>query len=1071
QAQKYYDSLLNMINADDILFFPCDDIVATSFMISSNDFKFERINTIKELTKGTKKIIITNFSGITKFNIPLDIWKDNIITINKEEIDRELLINKLVKIGYKKTYTVYKTGEFSVRGSIIDIFPLNYENPIRLDFFGDECDDIKEFSVDSQLSISKLNSVEVIPVTEFFYDDTLLKDSLSKINITDDIRLDINNLEIREKIDSLNHYLPYFYDPTSIINMIDSKVYIQDIDKMNALYLKSLTDLKEFLNEELKHKYFFTIDELVNDKMFYIDGVTSHDNQTIIHNKDLEYYNGNFRRLLNDIKQYLNIKYIYISLNNIDRLKRVKEFLLDNGIPYQTLNKENNPKVEFVNFTTHYALPLDSNTLNVLILNEEALYTTTIEKKKIKYKSLFSNSTKISKHDELKINDYIVHYDYGIGKYIGIKVMEKNGLFRDYLQLQYQGTDILYIPIEKIDKVQKYNVIEGREPALTKLGSSTWTKTKKKVLAKVKETSERLIKLYAQRNQAVGFQYSSDDELQVEFEKTFGYDLTLDQFKAIQAVKEDMESTKPMDRLICGDVGFGKTEVAIRAAFKAIMDKKQVAYLAPTTLLTRQHFYSFKTRMSTFGINVELLNRFVTAKRTKEIIQGLADGTVDCVVGTHRLLSKDIIFKDLGLLITDEEQRFGVTHKERIKEIKLNIDTLTLTATPIPRTLQMSIMGIKDLSTIETPPKNRYPVQTYVTQRNDSIIKEAVEREIIRGGQVFYMYNYKDDIIDIAAHVNKLVPEAKIVTAHGSMSKNELEDTIQDFIDKKYDVLVCTTIIETGIDIPDTNTLLIHDADQLGLSQLYQLRGRVGRSDKIAYAYLMYDNKKVLTEQATKRLESIQEFTELGSGYQIAMQDLAIRGAGDVLGEQQSGFMDNIGVELYLKILNDTLKELKNPVVVEEPVTEFKQIYSNRTIDNEYINNEDAKLEIHSKIKTLTSVNNLVKLQLELEDRFGKFDNELLSYMYEKLFFNLCHKLTIYDIKDNFREKRLTISSKTTSKLNPEKLYKLIYDSNIANIKYVIDEFIIIIDLSHNKDNIWLPDTCKLLDKIINLLN
>ncbi|MFI3328944.1 MAG: transcription-repair coupling factor [bacterium] len=1059
-AQKYYDNLLNIIDPENVLFFPCDDIVATSFMISSNDFKFERINTIKELTKDNPKIIVTNFAGITKYNIPLSTWKQNILTIRKEEIDRENFINNLVTIGYKKTYTVYKTGEFAVRGSIIDIFPLNYQNPIRLDFFGDEIDDIKEFDITTQLSINKLDTVEIIPVTEFFYTNEQLKE----ITIEDDN--DSMNIALREKIDSLTHYIPKFYKPTSIINMIEAKTYILDIDKMNAIYQKSLNDLSEYLNQELTHKYFFNIKELVNDNMFYIDGVVSHENQEIVSTKEIDYYNGNFRILLKDIKNLVGVKHIFISINDNDRIKRIKELLLDNSINYQTITSDSTPRVDCINLITGYVLPLDSNSLNVLILNETALYTTTIEKKRIKYKSIFSNSTKISKHDELKINDYIVHYDYGIGQYIGIKVMEMNGKFRDYLQLKYFDTDVLYIPIEKIDKVQKYNVIDGREPALTKLGSSAWTRTKKRVLEKVKETSEKLIKLYAQRSKTIGYQYSKDDELQIEFENTFGYDLTEDQYKAIVAVKEDMESTKPMDRLICGDVGFGKTEVALRAAFKAIMDKKQVAYLAPTTLLTRQHYYTFKTRMSTFGINVELLNRFVSPKRVKEILLQLEDGSIDCVIGTHRLLSHDIKFKDLGLLITDEEQRFGVTHKERIKEMKLNIDSLTLTATPIPRTLQMSIMGIKDLSTIETPPKNRYPVQTYVTPRNDAIIKEAIERELIRGGQVFYMYNFKDDIIDIAAHINKLVPEAKIVTAHGSMSKNDLEDTITDFIDKKYDVLVCTTIIETGIDIPDTNTLLIHDSDRLGLSQLYQLRGRVGRSDKIAYAYLMYDPKKILSENSTKRLESIQEFTELGSGYQIAMQDLAIRGAGDVLGEEQSGFMDNIGIELYLKILNDSLKELRNPTPVEEKPT-YSQVYSNRTINPEYINNEDAKLEIHNKIRTLTSINNLTKLQLELEDRFGKFDNELLLYMYEKLFFNLCSNINIETITDTSRDKRLTINEITSSKINPEELYKIVYDNfkNI-NISYSINKFIIQIDLGPNKDNSWLFDTCKLLDKI-----
>lgn len=1064
-AQKYYDNLTNLVNSDDVLFFPCDEIVATNFMISSNDFKYERINTIKELTKGENKIIITNFSGITKFNIPLEIWKDNIIKIKKEEINRDELIAKLVSIGYKKTYTVYKTGEFSIRGSIIDIFPLNYQSAIRLDFFGDDLDDIKQFDIETQLSVCKLDSVEIIPVNEFFYSDELLKNNIHKLSCYNNINSDIVNLELREKLDSLSHYIPYLYEETSILNMIDAKIYMYDVDKMFALYQKSLNDLSEFLNEELKMKYFFNLEELIKPDMHYFDGVVSHENQTNVLVQDVDYYNGNFKLLLADIKKRLKTNEIYISIKNIDRLKRLKTYLLEQSVAYQSIDKKEQVNINYVNFINGFTLPLDFPSANLFILNEEVIYNSTYEKKKIKYKSIFSNSTKISKHSELKIGDYIVHYDYGIGKYVGIKALSMNGLMRDYLQLKYLDTDILYVPVEKINRVQKYNVIEGREPALTKIGSANWTRTKKRILEKVKETSERIIKLYAQRNQTVGYQFSSDDELQLEFEKTFGYDLTEDQYKAIVCVKQDMESLKPMDRLICGDVGFGKTEVALRAAFKAIVDKKQVAYLAPTTLLTRQHFHTFKSRMDTFGVNVALLNRFVTPKKTKEVLAGLKDGSIDCVIGTHRLLSKDIIFKDLGLLITDEEQRFGVTHKERIKEIKLNIDTITLTATPIPRTLQMSVMGIKDLSTIETPPKNRYPVQTYVTPRNDSIIKEAIERELIRGGQVFYMYNYKDEILDVAAHINTLVPEARIVTAHGSMDKNKLEDTITDFIDKKYDVLVCTTIIETGIDIPDTNTLLIHDSDKLGLSQLYQLRGRVGRSDKIAYAYLMYDPKKVLTQEATKRLESIQEFTELGSGYQIAMQDLAIRGAGDVLGEKQSGFLDNIGIELYLKVLSDALNDIKNPNKKEE--ISFNQVYSNRTIDNEYINNEDVKIEIHNKINEITTINNLTKLQLELEDRFGKFDKELLVYMHEKLFFNLCKKLDVVKIIDSTTEKKITMSSFYTEKLNPEELYKLVYEGfKKIEVKYVINQISFIVKVANSKDTSWLFDVCKLFDKI-----
>lgn len=1083
-AQKYYDNLLNLLPDEDVLFYPADEMVVSNFMIASSDFKYERINTIAEILNNTPKVIVTNLTGILRFNVPINYWRNSIINISvKDEIDRKDLVSRLISLGYEKTYTVYKTGEFSIRGSIIDIFPLNSTNPIRLDFFGDEVDEIKEFDVETQLSINKINNTKIIPVTEFFYTDQMMDEITAslelEINKTTNeeyktsLNNDLLNLKQRNKLDTLNQYMCKFYKVQSIIEMIDAKKYIVDIDKMKAIHLKNIDDISEYLHNQsienfILNDYFLDLN-IIPDDSFYIDGVVTHDSTFSINAKDIPPYNGNFRTLLKDINNLIGSVEIIIVMEDLNRLKRLKEFLLENNIIYQTINTVEQIDKRYVNLVIRqFALELDSQFLGTYIVTENTIYSSSFEKKKIKYKSIFSNATKINNHDELKIGDFVVHYDFGIGKYIGIKAMKMSDNLKDYLEIQYAKTDVLYIPIENIDRISKYNVHDGREPNLTLIGSSQWTKTKKKVLEKVKDISEKLIKLYAQRSSAEGFIYQEDSPEQLEFENEFMYEETIDQLKAIEAVKSDMESTKPMDRLICGDVGFGKTEVALRASFKAVMNGKQVAYLAPTTLLSRQHFYTFQKRVQSYGMKVELLNRFVTTKQAKIILEQLKSGYIDIIIGTHRLLSKDIVFKDLGLLITDEEQRFGVMHKERIKEMKVNVDSLTLTATPIPRTLQMSIMGIKDLSTIETPPKNRYPVQTYVTPRNDSITKEAIEREIIRGGQVFYMYNYTEDIIDVASYLQKLVPEARVKFAHGKMNKNELEDIISEFIDHQFDVLVCTTIIETGIDIPDTNTLLIHDADRLGLSQLYQLRGRVGRSDRIAYAYLMYEPRKVLTENAMKRLESIQEFTQLGSGYKIAMKDLAIRGAGDVLGQEQSGFMDSIGIELYMRILNDTLTELKGEKVDNEPKNNYTQVYSNRTINDEYINNEDIKIEIHKKIRTITSINNLIGLQLELEDRFGKFDDELLMYMYEKLFFNLCQILDIYQIIDLKNEKKLCISKEKTQTLNGEYILKQAYEKyKSISIRYASNEFHISIDLTKYKQNSWLIDTCTFLDKIV----
>ncbi|MCR5232185.1 MAG: transcription-repair coupling factor, partial [Acholeplasmatales bacterium] len=635
------------------------------------------------------------------------------------------------------------------------------------------------------------------------------------------------------------------------------------------------------------------------------------------------------------------------------------------------------------------------------------------------------------------------HYDYGIGRYEGIKTLTQKGISRDYINIIYAKQSALLLPLEKISDLMKYASKDAEGIVLHELGSTAWARQKARVRKKVHDISDTLIKLYAARQAAEGFQFPEDNMLQLELENDFEYELTEDQKKAILDVKRDMESKRPMDRLICGDVGYGKTEVALRAAFKAILGGKQVAVLAPTTILARQHYLTFKKRMDKYGARVELLSRFVSRKDQQRIIEDLKKGSVDLVVGTHRILSEEVKFNDLGLLIVDEEQRFGVTHKEKIKALKVNVDCITLTATPIPRTLQMSVMGIKDLSMIETPPKNRYPIQTYVLERNERIIQDAITREIARGGQVFYLYNRVDSIFDVAKKLNELVPYARIGIGHGRLTKDELEDVISRFINKEYDVLLCTTIIETGIDIPDTNTLIIHDADRLGLAQMYQIRGRVGRSSKIAYAYLMYEPKKLLTPEAEKRLETIKEFNELGSGYKIAMRDLSIRGSGDLLGDEQSGFVESVGIDVYLKILQEEIdaKRHEGDISFNKQEESKKEDISlvtplvSRTIQKDYINSDDIRIEIHKKIDKINSIAGLHQLEAELVDRFGEIDEELYLYMYEKLMKSYCKQVGVYKLD--------------TSKVN--------------EIKYIIDK-----DSSKTKDgNLMFQEAYKL--KLIKL--
>jgi len=674
----------------------------------------------------------------------------------------------------------------------------------------------------------------------------------------------------------------------------------------------------------------------------------------------------------------------------------------------------------------------------------------------------------LSSINDLSPGDYVVHYDYGIGKFLEIKTMQFGNVQNDYIHIEYKGGDKLYITLDGIDQIHKYSGSEGYKPKLSKLGGSDWNKTKDRVRNQVQEIADKLIKLYSEREKANGFSYQDFPKLEREFAENFEYIETLDQLKAIEDVFQDMRKSVPMDRLLCGDVGFGKTEVAMRAAFKAVLNNKQVAYLAPTTVLSKQHYETFKNRMSEFGVNVALLNRFVTKAKQKEILKELIIGSVDILIGTHRVLSNDIKFKDLGLLIIDEEQRFGVMHKEKIKEYKVSIDVLSLSATPIPRTLNMAIMGVKNMSLLESAPENRYPIQTYVLERNDIILRDAIERELARNGQIFYLYNRVDNIDFIADRLKKLVPEARIDIAHGKMRKSELERVIDNFIEKEIDCLISTTIIETGIDIPNANTLIIHDSDMLGLSQLYQIRGRVGRSNRIAYAYLMYKKSKRLTEEAHKRLQVIKEFTELGSGFKIALRDLAIRGAGDVLGQEQSGFIDSVGIDMYMRILQEEVTKAQGINQKPEKSNRIKANVS-KFIEKDYIQDDYIKIEMHKKIHAVKSIADVLSLLDEIKDRFGDYNIELEIYIYEKLFENFAKEIDIEKIKENKAHITLTLSEEMTSSFVAKKLFETSLDVS-KDFRFSIDKnrFQIILDTINLKQH-WLYSMVDFLEKLNNL--
>lgn len=1047
EAERAYSMASQMLDENKVLFFPADELLAAQMIDVEGDFKYERINTLISLLDKSDYLVVTNLTGSLKLNQSHELWRDLIFSINKTSIiDEKKLYSSLNRMGYHFSYTVTKTGEYSHRGSIIDIFPLNYSQPIRIDLFGDEIDTMKYFDVESQRSGEALDEFKIAPVSELLYNDEDLELALKKLNQfvydkkpseyeLEKINKDIENLTTHSHVDNLTRYAKFFSPVESIIDFMNNPlIYLIDYKKCEDSYQRMIKDIKDYC-DTLEGRFLFDLDyfkkfdELVAASSVLAEGVVNVFSTGIDYEISIP---DDLKANEEAIIKYLNQNYkkytIIITIQNQIRFEHLEQTLLDNHFNYEMIRNDKKIEEGKINILLNDYLPsFKSNSLKLIVLNEATLFNIKYEPRKTKYKSVYKNTSKISHYDELEIGDYVVHFDYGIGIYRGLQMLETSGIKRDYIKVEYDNGDNLYVPLEQISSLEKYNAGDAKNIKLSTLGTKKWSQAKEKVRRKLQDISQGLIKLYANRSASVGYAFAPDSPDQVLFEADFGYELTPDQKKAIIEIKREMESNRVMDRLVCGDVGYGKTEIALRAAFKAVCSGKQVAVLAPTTILSRQHYFTFKNRMERFGVRVDLLNRLQKPSQIKSIKEGLLSGEVDVVIGTHKLLGKDIKYKDLGLLIIDEEQRFGVTQKEKIKEIKLNVDAITLSATPIPRTLQMSMMGIKTLSMLETPPKNRYPVQTYVLERNKLIIKDAIEREMTRHGQIFYMYNFKDTIYDVAHHLQALVPDCRICVGHGGMDKEELEGIITDFIDKKYDMLVCTTIIETGIDIPDANTLIVHDANRLGLSQLYQLRGRVGRSDKIAYSYLMYEPNYILSDQALKRLDTIKEFNELGSGFKIAMRDLSIRGAGDILGDEQSGFIETVGLETYLHILDEELHKVKNPYELPAKPKDpsLTKAYANRFISSDYINNEDVKIEIHKRIAKIKRLSDLYDLQSELLDRFGKYDKELDVYMHEMLLNKLCDTLEIKKILDTKSQMILFMSQSMSAKMDGNKMFEL----------------------------------------------
>ena len=992
-----------------VAYLPKKEIITYDYVVESKNLPYERIEILNKIYKKQKTIIVTSVETIKQKIISKEALYKNTLSFKVgDRCDLELLKQKLIDLGYQRFDLIDGRGEFSVRGGIIDISTTE-NTGIRIELWGDEIDSIRHFNIISQRSIDNIEKVEIFPAHEYIL-ETKIEDVTKNISqnvysetISEKVEEDLEKIRNGEYISKIDRYFNAFYKKQeTILEYLEDKylVFVDEFNKIkqrsenieqdNENTIKALIEKDRIIPDALKN-YVDTENieqNIEKHQTIYLDklddrfknGIESYDFKY----KELNYFKSGIDLFINDIKKMLT-EYDILSIY-YEKLNKT------------VINQDNNTVIITLGKISKGFYSIDLNQV-VMLASELVDGTRTIKKRK---SETFKQGEKVVFAD-LKVGDYVVHRRYGIGIYIGVNTITADGTTRDYLKLKYAGDDILYIPTNALDEIRKYVGGEEIGLKLNKLGSKDWEKTTNKVRNNLRAVAKELIELYARREKAKGYAFSKDTQWQKQFEEAFPYAETDDQLRCIDEVKKDMENEKPMDRLLCGDVGYGKTEVAIRAAFKAVMDHKQVVYLAPTTVLAKQQYETFKERMKDFPIRVDVLNRFRTTKDKNRIIKEMKLGEIDILIGTHRILGKDVEFKDLGLLIIDEEQRFGVKAKEKIKQYKTNVDVLTMTATPIPRTLHMSIVGVRDMSVIYEPPQNRKPVQTYVLEYDAEVVKEAITKELERNGQVFYLFNNVEEISLKADKVSRLVPEAKVGFAHGRMTGEEIEDIMEDFVEGKINVLVCTTILESGIDIPNANTIIMENADRVGLAQLYQLRGRVGRSDKQGYAYITYRKDKMLSEVADKRLKAIKEFTEFGSGFKIAMRDLEIRGAGSLIGEIQHGHLEEVGYDTYCRILDEVLKE-EQGLKVDEDISCQIDLNVTSFIPDSFISDQNQKIEIYQDIALCKNEEDISNIIDEIIDRFGNMPNEI-----ENL-------LEISRIKQLAKEKYLTkIQSKKDS--------------------------------------------------------
>lgn len=1067
RAKEIYDDFRCF--RQDVWLYPSKDLLFYSADIHGNLLTRRRLQVLRHLMEDASGVAVTTLDGLMDHLLPLSRLQSQILHVETgQEMDLNQWKERLVELGYERTGQVDGMGQFSVRGGILDIFPLTEELPVRIELWDTEVDSIRTFDLESQRSVEQLEEIDIYPASEIVLTKVQLAKGVERIRkeekghgkklrdamqteeahrISGIVRELTEGIEEGWRVGGLDGWLSYFSKETvSFLDYFDPDLSMIFLDEPARLREKGEAVELEF-QESMVHRLekgyllpgqtslLYPVKEILartqRSNTVYLTGLEQKlpgmnvERKYSISVKNASSYQNSFEMLIKDLQRWKREKYRVILLSaSRTRASRLAGDLREYDLrAFCPDNEERQVQpgeilVTYGNLHRGFEYPQ----IKFVVITEGDMFGN--EKKKRKRKKTSYEGRKIQSFSELSVGDYVVHEDHGLGIYRGIEKIEREKVVKDYLKIEYAGGGNLYLPATRLDGIQKYAGSDAKAPKLNKLGGEQWNKTKTRVKSAVKEIARDLVELYAARQETSGYQYGKDTVWQKEFEELFPYEETEDQLDAIEAAKRDMESRKIMDRLICGDVGYGKTEIALRAAFKAIQEGKQVVYLVPTTILAQQHYNTFLQRMKDFPVRVDLMSRFRTSTEIKKTIEDLQKGWVDIVIGTHRVLSKDVKFKDLGLLIIDEEQRFGVAHKEKIKKLKENVDVLTLTATPIPRTLHMSLVGIRDMSVLEEPPVDRMPIQTYVMEYNDEMVREAINREMARNGQVYYVYNRVKNIDEVAAHVQELVPDATVVFAHGQMPEHRLEKIMFDFINGDIDVLVSTTIIETGLDISNANTMIIHDADRMGLSQLYQLRGRVGRSSRTSYAFLMYKRDKLLKEEAEKRLQAIREFTELGSGIKIAMRDLEIRGAGNVLGAEQHGHMEAVGYDLYCKLLNQAVKALRGQRTEEEEFESVVDCDIDAYIPASYIKNEYQKLDIYKRISGIENEEEYMDMQDELLDRFGDIPKPVDNLLVVAALKSLAHRAYVTEVKVNRQEIRLTMYQK--AKLDTGKIPALI---------------------------------------------